>query len=91
MKKLLVTLTALVAVFMASGCTENARVKAYGGTAVVQVPPGQKLIDVTWKDGSQIWYLTRPMQSNEFPETFSFREKSSFGMIEGTMVFQESR
>lgn len=69
-------------------CTQNQRAKKWGGTATVTLPAGQKLVNVTWKT-DQIWYLTRPMKEGEKPETLTFQEESSFGLIEGKVIFQE--
>jgi hypothetical protein len=76
-------------ILMAS-CTENQLAKGWGGTATVELPVGEKLIEATWKD-EQLWYLTRPMREDESPETFKFQEKSSYGVVEGTVIFKESK
>jgi hypothetical protein len=55
---------------------------------VIDLPKGEKLIEATWK-GEDLWYLTRPMRSNESPEIYIFREDSSFGVMEGTVTFKE--
>lgn len=82
-------LTALAISLLAS-CTENSRVKNWGGEGTINLPKGQKLVNVTWKE-SQIWYLTRPMDSAEVAETYSFHEESSYGVIEGTYTIVESK
>ena len=64
--------------------------KQFGGTTNVDLPNGQKLIEVTWKEGN-IWYLTRPMRNNEIPETYNFVEKSSWGMVEGNVIINEKK
>lgn len=87
MKKLLAI--ALVAMTLAS-CTENSRVKNWGGEGTINLPKGQKLVNVTWKE-SQIWYLTRPMDSTDVAETYSFQEESSYGVMEGTYTIIESK
>jgi len=87
MKKIIV-LVALMLVVV--GCTENSRARMWGGTATTTLPKGQKLVTVTWKQ-SELWILTRPMQTNEVAETLTFQEKSSFGMIEGKVIFQEQK
>jgi hypothetical protein len=76
-------------ILMAS-CTENQLAKGWGGTTTVELPAGEKLIEATWKD-EQLWYLTRSMREDESPETFKFQEKSSYGVIEGTVIFKESK
>jgi hypothetical protein len=94
MKKKLALLGSIVALIIAGsmfiGCTDNIRSKAFGGTMTINLAPGQKLVNATWKD-AELWYLTRPMRSGETPETFEFHEKSSLGMIEGNVIFQESK
>ena len=70
---------------MVLGCTENSRAKTQ-----ISLPIGQKLINATWKD-AQMWYLTRQMRSDEKPEMYTFQEKSNFGVMEGTVIFTESR
>lgn len=71
-------------------CTENERVKKWGGTSVIELPIGKKLINITWK-GEQLWYITRPMRKDEKPETYRFHEESNFGLLEGTYIVKESR
>jgi hypothetical protein len=87
MKKILAI--ALVAISLAS-CTENSRVKNWGGEGTINLPKGQKLITVTWKE-TQIWYLTRPMDSTDVAETYRFQEESSYGVMEGTYNFIETK
>jgi hypothetical protein len=70
------------------GCTDNIRARNFGGTANLDLPPNQKLVNVTWKE-DDIWYLTRPMRDDELAETYSFQESSSFGMLEGTVKIHE--
>ena len=64
-------------------CTENSRVKNFGGEGTINLPKGRKLINITWKE-DEIWYLTRPMNSNDIAETYKFHEESSWGAVEGT-------
>ena len=75
---------------MVTSCTENERVKAWGGEGTIKLPKGRKLVNVTWKE-TQVWYLTRPMHKDETPETYQFQEESSWGMVEGTYVIHESK
>jgi len=87
MKKVLAI--ALLAISLAS-CTENSRVKNFGGEGTLNLPKGQKLITVTWKD-TQLWYLTRPMDSTDVAETYTFHEESSFGVLQGTYNIVETK
>jgi hypothetical protein len=87
MKKILTI--ALLAISLAS-CTENSRVKRFGGEGTINLPKGEKLINITWKE-SQIWYLTRPMDSNDVAQTYKFAEESGYGIIEGTYTIIETK
>jgi hypothetical protein len=87
MKK--VFLAVLMGVIVTS-CTENERVKAWGGEGTINLPKGKKLVNVTWKE-TQIWYLTRNMDSNDVAETYEFHEESSYGVIEGTYKIIETK
>lgn len=74
---------------LAIGCTENQRARNFGGTATENLPKGQKLLTATWRQDN-LWVLTRPMRTNEVAETYEFRENSSFGLIQGKVIFVES-
>lgn len=90
MKKLFLLLTA--SSILITGCTDNYKARHMGGTMTINLPAHQKLIDVTWKDkDGGIWYLTRPMHSNEVAETYTWKEKSPLGRIEGTVLFVETK
>jgi hypothetical protein len=82
MKKLLPLL------LLFSACTKNEKAKNYGGTAEIDLPNGQKLVTATWKD-DDLWYLTRPMLPCDSAVTYTFKEKSSFGYMEGTYIIHE--
>lgn len=94
MKKILIVIILLglsiFGIFFLTSCTGNSRVRTFGGTATIKLPAGQRLITATWK-GDNIWYLTRPMRTNETPESYQLREESSFGLIEGTYNIIESK
>ena len=87
MKKLILTIFLGV---MVASCTENSRVKSWGGEGTINLPKGRKLINVTWKE-DQIWYLTRPMNSDDVAQTYKFQEESSWGVIEGTYNIIETK
>jgi hypothetical protein len=71
-------------------CTENSRVKNWGGEGTIKLPKGKKLVNVTWKE-TEVWYLTRDMDSNDVAETYQFHEESSYGVIEGTYTIIETK
>jgi hypothetical protein len=75
---------------IATSCTENSRVKAWGGEGTINLPKGRKLVNVTWKE-TEVWYLTRPMDSNDVAETYQFQEESSWGLVEGTYNIVETK
>jgi len=87
MKKIVLSLILLVSL---ASCTENARVKSFGGEGTLNLPKGKKLVTVTWKD-TELWYLTRSMDSTDVAETYQFHEESSFGVIEGTYNIIETK
>ena len=87
MKKLFL---AILMGVMVTSCTENERVKQWGGEGTINLPKGRKLVTVTWKE-TQIWYLTRPMNSNDVAETYQFQEESSWGVMEGTYNIIETK
>lgn len=68
----------------------NYAAKKLGGTSSEELPPNKKLVNVTWKD-THLWILTRDMKPNEVPETYEFKETSTFGIVEGTVVIKESK
>ena len=87
MKKLFL---AIMLGVMVTSCTENNRVKNWGGEGTINLPKGRKLVTVTWKE-TQVWYLTRPMTSNDVAETYQFQEESSWGVMEGTYTIVETK
>jgi hypothetical protein len=87
MKKVFLAIGVIV---MLGSCTENSRVKSFGGEGTINLPKGRKLVNVTWKE-TQVWYLTRPMNSTDVAETYQFHEESSWGMVEGTYNIVETK
>lgn len=72
------------------GCTAQSRAKNFGGKDTKDLPKNQKLVNVTWKE-TDMWILTRPMRSDEVPETYTFKCNSSFGILEGEITIKESK
>ena len=81
--------TSVFAAIVLSSCTENTRTKSWG-TTTVDLAPNTKIVSATWT-GSDLWYLTRPMHTNEDAEILTLVEHSSFGLIEGKVVFSETK
>ena len=88
MKKLFLLLGILV---LFGGCTEQNRSRAYGGTMTITLEPGDKLIEVTWKDDGNLWYLVEPMEEDYIPKTKRFVESSNWGVLEGEVIFIERK
>lgn len=88
MKRILFCL--VVCVILLVSCTENQRARQFGGTLTIELPPGEKLVTATWKE-VDLFYLTEPMDSNYTPKTKIFREDSSWGVMESTVVFKERK
>lgn len=77
-----------------NSCTENQRARTFGGTATVNLPKGEKLLVATWKGekgASNLWYLTEPMEDSYAPKTKVFQESSDYGIMEGKVIFIESK
>ena len=91
MKKIINSIVLTVtSIVLLSGCTENQRAKQFGGTVNINLPANQKLVNATWNE-AELWYLYRPMHTNEVAEIYRFVEKSSFGLMEGEVVFVENK
>lgn len=71
-------------------CTEQMMTREFGGTMTINLPAGQELMEATWKDDN-LFYLTRPMSDDYVPTKKTFQESSSYGMMESTVVFIETR
>jgi uncharacterized lipoprotein YehR (DUF1307 family) len=80
----------VIASIMMLGCTTNERAKHFGGSMTIKLDRGQKLVDVTWKENS-LWYMTKPMKEDDEAETYTFKEDSSYGIMQGTVIFVETK
>ena len=65
--------------------------RQYGGTTTINLEKGEKLVEVTWKDGGDLWYLVEPMDSDYIPKVKVFKESSIYGVLEGKVVFIENK
>jgi len=88
MKK--ITILMLMASIGLISCSENNRAKVWGGTMKVELSAGQKLVDVTWKENS-LWYMTKPMNETDVAERYEFVENSNWGVVEGKVIFIETK
>lgn len=80
MKKLFVI--AIAALSLAS-CTDNVRARRWGGVEEVELKPNEVVLNVTWKE-NEMWICTKDTVSG----VTYFREKSSWGVMEGTVILK---
>jgi uncharacterized lipoprotein YehR (DUF1307 family) len=80
MKKLFVI--AIAAISLAS-CTDNERARRFGGTEEVELKPNEVVLNITWKE-NEMWICTKDTVSG----VVYFREKSSWGVMEGTVILK---
>lgn len=88
MKNILVVLVLVVTAVVSTGCTENARAKTFGGSMTIEAPVGKTVANMTWKE-NQLWVQYRDRKPDEKPSTTIFREYSSFGLVQGTVIVNE--
>lgn len=86
MKKIIVILL----MFLCLTSCEQSITRTMGGTTKIELEPGEKLVEATWK-GDDIWYLVEPMDSDYVPKTKTFKESSRIGVLEGKVIFYEKR
>jgi hypothetical protein len=92
----LIEVLAVVIVFVIIGIgiwkvvgSPNWRAKTFGGSMTYALPAGEKFVNATWKEGD-LWYITRKAKPGETTETYIFQEKSSLGVLQGTVTFVET-
>ena len=85
MKKLFII--AITAISLVS-CTDNEMARSFGGTEVINLEPGRRLVNVTWKGkDASLWILTK--KDTTKATTYYFTEKSGFGVMEGQVIINE--
>ena len=89
MKKLLLTVVLAISVLSLVACDQYVA-RNLGGDYTHELPKGEKLVNVTWKEDS-LWYLTRPMTNDDIAETYTFQADTVFGVFEGTVTIVESK
>lgn len=80
MKKIIFALIGIAA--MAS-CTDNQMARKYGGTEEVKLKPNEVILNVTWKQ-DDMWICSKDTVTG----VVYFREKSNWGLVEGTVIFK---
>lgn len=84
------TLTLLAAILLLASCNDQQMARSFGGSETVTLEPGKRLVNITWKgqeSNSSLWILTK--QDTTKPTTYSFKEKSTIGVIEGEVIIIE--
>ena len=61
-------------VIILSSCTDNIRAKAYGGSMTINVPKGNKVTNITWKNGDKE-FITRGLDSDQTVSAIKAAEK----------------
>lgn len=89
--KRIVLLIIGVSTLLMTGCNEQGAARNWGGSMIINLEPNEKLEEITWKDDSDLWYLTRPMRDDEEPEIHSFKQSSKYGIFEGIVTIIETR
>jgi hypothetical protein len=79
MKKTLTILVAVLSLGLLSGCSQWFA-RAWGGSTTVNIPAGEQLVTMTWKQTS-LWVLTY----NPVTRECKFSENSAAGVFEGTV------
>lgn len=90
MKNILVLwIISFTIIVIAYGFTQNQKAKTFGGIETIQLEKGVRLVNITWKgkEGADLWILTK--KDTTKPVTYSFKEKSNFGVMEGEVIIIE--
>ena len=88
-----ITTVAVAVFFLALAACDTTIAKRLGGTMTVELEQDQKLVNCSWKSGKNqgdsLWLLTRVRKEGEQPETYKYSEKSTLGILEGTVTIVE--
>lgn len=87
-KRIILLLMIFSSMIFFNGCTSNELAREFGGKMTIELEPGNKLEEITWKDAN-LWILTRPMREDEKAETYTFYESSAYHVFEGEVTVIE--
>lgn len=90
MKKILTIIILMICICTMSSCTEQGRTRVLGGTSTIDVEPGYRVMMATWKE-SDLFYMVEEMPDDYVPHDKILVESSSWGVLESTIIFKESR
>ena len=92
-KNITIVAAALFLLVIVMAACDTTIAKRFGGTMTVEIEKDQKLVNCSWKSGKDqgdsLWLLTRVRKEGEAPETYKYIEKSTFGVLEGTVTIVE--
>lgn len=89
MKKIYLFLS-LLTILNFSSCTEQERVRNFGGKMEIEVPAGYMVTSAIWKE-SELFYFLEPMEEGYVPKEKKFIESSGYGIWESEVTFKEKR
>lgn len=81
----------LILSLLLSACNGQYMAKNWGTTYTIDLEPGYRLVEITWKDEDNLWYLVRPFEEGEEPTEYLFKEESAYDIIEGTVKIIEHK
>ena len=91
MKKIFMAIVlCLVCTLCLTSCTEQMRVREFGGTMTIDVHNGYKVTSATWKE-TDLFYFMEPMEEGYTPKEKVFIESSSYGILESKIIFKEKQ
>lgn len=71
MKKAILISVLLIYVFLFSSCTPTSHL-SLGGKTELDLPEGEKLLDISWQSNSDLWILVTAREENEEPKHITF-------------------
>lgn len=81
----------LMATVLLAGCDQYAARHGVGSMDLA-LPCNQKLVNITWKgEDAQLWYLMRTMTAEDLPDHYTFKGKTTLGVLNGQVNIKEQR
>jgi len=72
----------LCAPVLVMAMSPNTGARILGGTVEYTLPPGRKVVTVTWKDEDHsVWILSRPMRPGEKAEEWEFQQHQNLQFL----------
>ncbi len=86
--KIFIGIIVLAILYLIYTSTRQVRTRHLGGSMTIDLPKNTKLVNITWKEDN-LWYLTRPMTTQDSATSYQFREDSQWNVMEGTITIIE--